>query len=244
MGMTKKRKSGHCALCLQDRLLCDSHIIPEFCYRPTYDAKHRARLLKPEELRQHLVQKGIREYLLCEECEQKINEHESYLKSLWFDKSPLPTKVTQSTVTVPGVDYSHFKLFHLSVLWRAGVAASKPFGTVSLGPYAEKLRLRLFNSDPGPDGWYPFYGKVVVNPDRTVCYQLVSGPYKSRLDHFTVYYMCYAGCEWTFIVTDHGFAKYRDWTIKKGCPVFLIACPIQEINTVKVFTDQRKKSVG
>lgn len=241
--MTKKRKSGRCALCLQDKLLCYSHIIPEFCYGPSYDTAHRARLFKSEELRKNIVQKGIREYLLCDECEQKLNEHETYFKSFWFDQSPLPAKVTPGPITVPGVDYTHFKLFHLSVLWRAGVAATKPFEGVSLGPYAEKLRLRLINSDPGPEGLYPFYATIIVNPDETVCYGFVSGPCKSKLDHFTVYFMCYAGCEWTFIVTDHGFANYWDWTIKKGSPLFLIARPFEEINTVKVLMDQRKKGV-
>jgi len=34
-----------CRLCLQERPLRDSHIIPEFLYRPLVDEKHRAAAL-------------------------------------------------------------------------------------------------------------------------------------------------------------------------------------------------------
>lgn len=236
---------GKCALCLQTKPLCDSHIIPEFCYKPTYDPIHRAKLLPSLDCRELLIQKGIHDHLLCENCERLINDHEKYFKALWFDSPTLPSTVTPpSPITVSTFDYAHFKLFHLSVLWRAGATSASFFSAVSLGPYAEKLRQQLLTSDPGSEDVYPIFGIVIAYPDKTICYELVGGPYKSRLDHYTVYYMCYAACEWTFIVTDHGFRKseFKDLTLKKNSPLILGASEIKDLNSIKIFLEQRSHS--
>jgi hypothetical protein len=240
--MTAQRITGTCALCLRQKPLCASHVIPEFCYRPTYDAKHRARLMESTRMAERLVQKGIREYLLCSDCEQKINEYETYFKTFWFDMKALPDKVAQQVVTVSAIDYDRFRLFHLSVLWRSGVAQAMPFGNVSLGPHADQLRQQIMNSDPGPEGSYPFWGTIILNPDSTVCYDLISGPYAADVDSLTAYYMCYAGCEWTFVVTDSTSSKYSDLSIKRGVPLQFVAFPAQQINTVRVFAEQRKNA--
>ena len=235
--------AGRCALCLEAATLRASHIVPEFCYGPTYDAKHRGRLLSTETMRRVFVQKGLREHLLCDDCEQRLGRHEKYFKEFWFDRNALPGRVSGAAVQVVNLNYRHFKLFHLSILWRCGVASRKEFSSVDLGPYSEKLRQALLAADPGPEGMYPFYSTVIVNDDSSVAYGLVSGPYRSRLDHFAVYYMCYAGCEWTFIVTDHNYDKYKEWTVKGNSPFTLVARPIADLNTIRVFREQRDDSV-
>ena len=53
----------------------------------------------------------------------------------------------------------------------------------------------------------------------------------------------YAGCEWTFIVTDHNCGKYKQWTVKKDSPITLMACPITKLNSIRVFTEQRRRKV-
>lgn len=60
----------HCKLCGREAELRRSHIFPEFLYLALYDEKHRAVSVSPvpgEEDR--LVQKGLRESLLCQACE-------------------------------------------------------------------------------------------------------------------------------------------------------------------------------
>ena len=232
---------GQCALCLGNRPLCKSHIIPEFCYKPTYDRKHRGRQLSTEKKGFKYVQKGTRERLLCEDCEQKIGRHEKYFKEFWFDGGVLPTAISQRYVRVRGAEYSPFKLFHLSVLWRAGASKLGDFDVVSLGPYAEKLRIAILNDDPGEPGEYPFIGQVIVNDQQRVEHRLVSGPYRSRVDHFHVYYLCYAGCEWSFIVTDSRHEKYENITVQLNGSMARLAVPLRETNTVKVFTKQRDR---
>src|SRR3546814_16606531 len=69
----------HCALCLLPKPLQDSHIIPEFLYGVMYDDKHRYNVLSlAPERRERIEQKGVREQLLCRDCEQKFSKLESY----------------------------------------------------------------------------------------------------------------------------------------------------------------------
>jgi hypothetical protein len=75
---SEKRQT--CALCQQNRLLWNSHIIPEFLYHPLYDDDIRRYNTFGQEGGPELglAQKGEREYLLCDECEQRFAEYERF----------------------------------------------------------------------------------------------------------------------------------------------------------------------
>ena len=110
-----------CRLCLKNRKLCDSHVIPEFLYRPLYDSKHRAFELRLEPFRERYLQKGYREQLLCDECEAKIAKYEQHFAHTWYAEGKLPDEVRGDELVIEGLDYAAFKLFHLS-----GVVAQVP----------------------------------------------------------------------------------------------------------------------
>ncbi len=59
-----------------------SHIIPEFIYSPIYDDKHRMVLLETDERYASFQQKGIREHLLCQDCETKVSKWETYARGV------------------------------------------------------------------------------------------------------------------------------------------------------------------
>jgi len=65
-----------CRLCLVNPHPAKSHIIPEFMYECSglYDGKHRILMVKKTEDAPEFqqIQKGVRERLLCEDCEGKI----------------------------------------------------------------------------------------------------------------------------------------------------------------------------
>jgi hypothetical protein len=146
-----------CALCHEERPLQQSHIIPEFLYGVMYDEKHRYNVLSllPDR-RERTEQKGTREELLCRECEQQFAKLERYA-SLVINGGVTGVKAQKSgnIVSVTGIDYAKFKLFLLSLLWRAGVAKGKYFARVQLGPHQERLRKMLRTNDPGPFDLYP-----------------------------------------------------------------------------------------
>jgi hypothetical protein len=103
---------GLCKLCLQVRRLQNSHIIPEFQYRPLYDEKHRFTTLSSDpETPERFIQKGIREQLLCFDCEQKLSAWENYAAKVYFgDDSKLVKKVPEGML-LGGVQYREFRLF-------------------------------------------------------------------------------------------------------------------------------------
>ncbi|HOI56618.1 MAG TPA: hypothetical protein PLP01_15320 [Phycisphaerae bacterium] len=197
---------GECKLCGQQARLCRSHIVPEFCYKPFYDAHHRVRVLnlRLDGLPQvALIQKGVRENLLCALCEGILAKYESKFKTFWYDgpASPRQLEPECNGLVIDGADYASFKLFHLSVLWRAGVA--EWCGSVSLGPYSQKISKMLLKGDPGIPGAFPIIGTALIDSGGRVLHGLITKPIRSRVGKSTVYFMCYAGCEWTFAVTDH-----------------------------------------
>src|SRR5262245_58719306 len=109
-----------CKLCLNERVLRLSHITPEYTYKPMYDEKHRMIAFKADEPEgYHFEQKGLRSYILCDECEGFVNDNfEKPFLAAWQN-----TRLQGFNPNIPNayttVDYATFKLFHLSVLWRA-----------------------------------------------------------------------------------------------------------------------------
>jgi len=205
---------GSCNLCGENRELCNSHIIPEFCYKPLYDDNHRvARVNLPDERRLFSpIQKGFREHLLCRNCEGLLNDrYERPFKKYW-DKVQLPTSPPGAKIA--GFDYASFKLFHLSILWRAGVCSGKGLKE-SLGPYEEKLRAMLLSNNPGPVAHYPILGRLMLREASVysagpIGVHLLSG----RHENSRQYLLCYCGVEWIVILTDH---PTREQTHRAEC---------------------------
>jgi len=148
-----RKEKTLCKLCLQAKPLRNSHIIPEWMYGPLYDSKHRAISVAsdPGE-REQYIQKGIREKLLCQECETKLSLYESHAASVARDIKAAKPDPSRTFIEVKGVDYTKFKLFELSLLWRASVSSHKMFAAVKLDEDEEMLRQLIFEGAPGePD---------------------------------------------------------------------------------------------
>lgn len=148
-----------CALCLKTAELQYSHIISEFLYLPVYDGKHRFQLLSTtsgQSPREH--QKGIREYLLCRTCEGRVSKWETYAAAVINGSSGLELEYRPFArgFSVSKVDYCAFKLFSLSLLWRASISRLKEFANVQLGPHEERIRTMLLAGDPGKFWEYGF----------------------------------------------------------------------------------------
>ena len=159
-----------CKLCLQNKKLCDSHIISEFLFKPGYDEIHRINELKANTGNSNYIQKGIREYLLCSDCENLISKWEDY-SSILLKKMEINEK--KEAVYLKNINYKYFKLFHLSILWKASIAKGNEFCNVALGPHEEKLRKKLLNEDAGQSDIYPIIGRMLIDD-------------KKRTDGFTI----------------------------------------------------------
>jgi hypothetical protein len=154
----------NCKLCQQHVRLVDSHIIPEFLYKTLYDSKHRFHEISvdPGE-RSRLKQKGLRELLLCESCEQKLSVWERYSSRLLNGGVPAVVASEPGYLRISEIDYPKLKLFQLSVLWRAGVSSLEPFSQVQLGPHESRIRAMLLAEDPGDASDYGCIMATMMN---------------------------------------------------------------------------------
>lgn len=189
-----------CALCDDERPLRDSHILPEFLYAALYDEKHRflSIPLQAEE-REQLHQKGFREQLLCADCEQRIGRFERYASQALFHQR-LTLRAGPSGVRIEGVDFRLFRLFLISVLWRAHVSRLPSFRQVDLGPHAPWFREHLRSEDPGGSHEYPCF--VTLPTARIEIYRgCIVPPYRVRLHGVRAYRSVFAGLVWHFLVS-------------------------------------------
>jgi hypothetical protein len=199
-----------CRLCHSEgEELRFSHILPEFLYKPLRDEKHRyiAFMHKQETgAKRVLLQKGIREYLLCGDCEQVLAKYERYAANV-LRKLPDTARQLPGVVPVKGVDYTKFKIFQLSLLWRAGVSRQASFQEVNLGPHEEVLRSMILKGDPGK----PIeYGCVLMRTEDPKAFShIIRTPRHLRFSEHHAYGLLLFGMIWIFIVSSHSDQIYE-----------------------------------
>lgn len=160
-----------CKLCQQDKkLLRKSHIISDFLYKEMnlFDNKdHKHRLYEVLLTQDYQIQSKVRQSggydknILCGNCDNKIiGNLERYASLVLFGGVGLSIKPESKEsksiyLGVEGIDYRKFKLFLLSILWRAGISTLPIFQNVNLNEHQEVLRERLLKNDPGDSSEYP-----------------------------------------------------------------------------------------
>ena len=192
-----------CRLCLNKRELKNSHIIPEFIYATLYDDKHRFHVLSNSSVRGPAkLQKGIREHLLCGECEGSLSKYERYMSLILSGRLDVKSSRDGKLVTLEGLDYKQLRLFGLSVLWRASVSSLHMFEQVKLGPHEEIIRQMILTEDPGMSDQYPFMLAPVVR-ENEVQTDLIMQPTWTRYEGHYGYRFVFGGLAWVFLVSSH-----------------------------------------
>ena len=202
-----------CRLCLGDKELCGSHIIPEAYYKAIYDELHRLRLLSTNaQDRDELHQKGVKEKLLCVDCERHFNEgFEKYALKV-LQGIPAPQGIT----IIKDVDYHRFKLFQLSILWRAGIARHRLFTEVNLGHHEEKLRKRLFERRPGEPHEYGCCMIFLDTRGEAPAEGLIDSVDSWKHSGHTCYKFIFGRFIWIFFVSSHSeTSPFRKFFLSK-----------------------------
>ena len=237
-----KRRIMKCKLCQLDKKLCRSHIIPESAYKPLYDNEHRCLQISNIKKKQPMLQIGLREHLLCKECEEHLNKYDSYFADLWYQNGKAPSNANKELISINKIDYHRFKLFHMSVLWRAGVASRKEFSTVDLGLHEEKLRKLILDDNPGDPNQYAVFGYFLTSPDNRQVYQaLVVPPIKFELDGMTGFCFVFGGCQWRYILASSIDIKQYPFIFQKDGSLHLLRVPIDQYNPVMNLIKERIK---
>jgi hypothetical protein len=110
----------------------------------------RYRILGADSDKMLTGQGGLKEKLLCDSCENIFSNLENYVKNMLYGGIELTFhKIGPRTWSVGGLDYIKFKLFQLSVLWRASVSTQEFFKSVNLGQKHEsQIRKMLLDQEP------------------------------------------------------------------------------------------------
>lgn len=192
-----------CKLCHKKSELVNSHILPEFVFKPLYDDKHRFHKITVNKLiKNSYLQKGIREQLLCLACEGLLSRNEKYVSEVFGGIREVNLENDGGLIKVEGLDYNKFKLFALSVLWRAGVSTNLFFSEVKLGKHESILRGMILKNNPGSSAKYPFVLTPIIY-ERELLSALIAEPEKVKLAGHISYRFVFSGLAWIYIVSSH-----------------------------------------
>jgi hypothetical protein len=150
-----------CKLCHQDKkLLKHSHIIPDFAYKGIYDEKHQiyyGNFINPDKGKL-IPSAPYDKNILCRECDGDIiGRLDHYASLALYGNNPSYKKIKILKIKSPNgpdylhienIDYRFFKLFILSVLWRASVSKHPIFKNIDLGKFEGEIGEMILKGDP------------------------------------------------------------------------------------------------
>lgn len=204
-----------CGLCGAAKPLMNSHILPEFLYRGIYDEKHRTLVLSAGG-QTRVLQKGLRERLLCDQCEGLIQRYEHYFAGVWFKRWNVPSLRHEETFELTGLDYTRFKLLVLSVVWRAAVSTLPEFNEASLGSHEEAIRRMLLRGDAASEADYTVVTGLLVHPETGLREDIVvMPPARIRVNRHWAIRTVFGGAAWTVFTTSHRTKPYEDLGIRE-----------------------------
>lgn len=157
-----------CKLCLREKELINrSHLFPNFMYKGIGDDKNRmSEISSSEPIRKKTVQSGAyEEHILCADCDNNIlSKLERYANNnLYSQPFRSDNENFEQITNVHGInairckslDYTQFKLFLQSLVWRASVSEHDLFNNFKLtNEQAEQLRVSIYNSIPLEENEY------------------------------------------------------------------------------------------
>lgn len=210
-----------CNLCQKEKKLIEkSHIIPNFFYKESgvYNEKHQIHKIEAQEF---IKSKKVRfvptgEYdggILCKECDNElIGGLESYGRKILYGGLSKKEEINCKNFMNPNdgfqysicenVDYNRFKLFLLSILWRACITKREVFNEAEIDETdKEKIRFMLINNNAGRIDEYPILTLSYLN-DETMPTDLIFQPIKSVTPNKTLITFLLGGFVFIFNITE------------------------------------------
>lgn len=243
-----------CKLCLQEKqLIRKSHIIPDFMYQGLFNEKH---FIAPVFLKDLNVGKlqptGFYDPdILCAECEsQIIGKLESYAKLIIFGGKGNPDMYHRCTkieiqdgnqlLYYENIDYTKFKLFLLSILWRASISKQRIFNQVDLGEHEEIIRKMIIENDPKTENEYSV-GIMLLKENKEAPTEFIVDPVMIEDSVSISYIIIVNGLVIDYNIYGGAFSKIFDSIkIKEDCSLNVLAFnEIQSIRYVDVLMKQK-----
>ena len=143
----------------------DAHVIPRSFFKLTRGKGKHSILVGVDQkaLDRKFKQAGVSDKnILCEQCERLFGPYDTHgieavldllnTKQIYRDDFGNPCAYLANKA-----DHATFKLFLLSVLWRASISSVEFYQHIDLGnSHTERIKEMLKNEDPGAQSDYPF----------------------------------------------------------------------------------------
>lgn len=207
-------KTGNCLLCGEfAELATSSHIIPKFMYKGMQDKRNKIAVsilknnIKTEtEIDYRYFEKDI----LCLDCERvKLSQLDNYGNRVLFGdqkgndffKTTVLEYPDMKVCEIQNFDYAKFKLFLLSVLWRAHISKHIFFEHVNLDKRAVAIEEAILtkNSNLCEDVKISILGLMF---NRNKLYKVVTKPRHIITETIDVYSFTIYGIVYNFIYQD------------------------------------------
>lgn len=171
-------------------------------FGPLYDDKHRFYEIsliatKPN----RFLQKGLRERLLCDECEQRLSRYERYAREVFFGDAAKRPHRTRTGFLFTELNYKPLKLFLMTLLWRLAVTSIRQVKSAKLGPHCERLRSLILGDDPADYLTYPAVVVALTSEGRHAA-GLILPPRHTRIEERHVWAFVIAGFLFQFFVSN------------------------------------------
>jgi len=215
-----------CRLCLQDRPLVEGHVLSEFLYDDLYDPeRHKFLELHTDERKRNVRRsKGLYECLMCDGCDNRIiSRYETYASQVLNGGVEIVTRDEPDRLVVTQLDYTKFKLFQVSLLWRSVVSTRDEFQTAIVQTrHAERMRQMLLHEDPGEPHEY---GCLVMIPQiqNDLRRRLIMPPDPIKVGGHQCFRLLAGGLWWLYMVSSHTHAfELRDYFLAKNGTLHLL----------------------
>lgn len=210
--------TGKCKLCLLEKpLLTKSHIIPSFMYDSLYQKGTHIYNFAPAAIMEgkgRISKVPTGEYegdMLCSQCDNEIiGGYESYAHKAMYGKVEVDKDLPEFAdhITEQGIKfrkcrnlhYKEFKLFLLSILWRASISTRDRFREVNLGPYEDAIREMILNGEPEEENKFPILIVSWLN-DTSMPSDLAGQPGINKKEKGVRYVFPIAGVTYVFHIS-------------------------------------------
>lgn len=196
------------------------------------DKKNRLQVYSRDR-RRRIEQTGLKEMLLCWPCDNKLGRWEGYASKVLAEETATRRKVRDRLTLIEGLDYAQFKLFQLSILWRASLSDRPEFADVNLGPHEERIRNMLHRGVPGRSD---LYGCVMFQLAEEETKQWILSPTKTRFHGYPAYRFMFFGLIWIYIVCSHSVPLLmRRAFLQEDGSLYIPTFSFLELNTARRF---------
>ncbi len=191
-----------CALCLEERKLCKSHVVPDFIFKRLKEMDGCFHVYRESARGFKTFGRTFTQKLLCSDCENLFSKWESYASLFFGDKIQLSGKKRGSHLELGGADYKKLKLFYMSLLWRFAITTNPWMQSHDLGPHKERLRELLIAEDPAEPWRYGCTLMAVLANNQHVP-DLIVPPSKVRVDGHWCTRLVVGGFILVYLVSSH-----------------------------------------